>query len=303
MHYLVIGTSFVDIKGFPEGNFLLEGRNAGSIQYVHGGVGRNIASNLARCGCDVVFASAVDESPFSAAVVDSLKAEQVNTDHIIVSKDGLGTWLAVFDSQGDVAASLSKRPDMTGLIPEMDRHGRTLFGEADSILLEIDMEKEVVEKVFDWADRYGLPVYAVISNMEYALRLNAFAHPVDCLVCNLQEAGMLLSADLKDASPEEVIRQARDHIGAYNIARIIVTMGETGAVYYDKKTGEAGHEPARSVEVCDTTGAGDAFFSGAAMELVRGRSLRDACQTGVLLASAVITTRENVCPRGVLEGR
>ena len=38
MGIVVIGAVFVDIKGFPEDIYVPEGRNAGRIEYIHGGV-------------------------------------------------------------------------------------------------------------------------------------------------------------------------------------------------------------------------------------------------------------------------
>lgn len=39
MSIVVIGAAFVDIKGFSFGQYIPDGRNAGRIQYVHGGKG------------------------------------------------------------------------------------------------------------------------------------------------------------------------------------------------------------------------------------------------------------------------
>ena len=73
-------------------------------------------------------------------------------------------------------------------------------------------------------------------------------------------------------------------------------MGAEGAVYADQQ-GNKGHCPARKVQVKDTTGAGDAFCAGAAIGLTYGKSLREACEIGSLLAASVIVTSESVCPR------
>ena len=43
MPIVVVGNVFVDFKGFPEGTYLPAGRNAGRVEIVHGGVGRNVA--------------------------------------------------------------------------------------------------------------------------------------------------------------------------------------------------------------------------------------------------------------------
>ena len=39
---VVMGVIFVDIKGFPFGEYHATGTNLGSIRFVHGGVARNV---------------------------------------------------------------------------------------------------------------------------------------------------------------------------------------------------------------------------------------------------------------------
>ena len=81
-----------------------------------------------------------------------------------------------------------------------------------------------------------------------------------------------------------------------NIRAMVVTMGGYGAVYAENG-GEHGICPPLPVEVKDTTGAGDAFFSGVTIGLTYHKSLAEACVIGTRLANAVIATTENVCPR------
>ena len=80
------------------------------------------------------------------------------------------------------------------------------------------------------------------------------------------------------------------------IARMIVTLGERGAVYASAD-GESGYCPPANVDVIDTTGAGDSFFAGVTIGLTYGKSLGEACSIGTRLAASVISTKENVCPR------
>ena len=47
MGILVIGATFVDIKGFPLDIYLPQGRNVGDVEYVHGGVARNVVEDIA----------------------------------------------------------------------------------------------------------------------------------------------------------------------------------------------------------------------------------------------------------------
>lgn len=296
MGIVVIGAVFVDIKGYPEGAFIPTGRNVGRVEQVHGGVGRNVAEDIANVELRPTFVSLVDDTGTGADVVRKLKTHRVNTDYIRATPDGMGTWLAVFENDGDVAASISKRPDLRPIGDILDEHGDEIFRDADSIVVEIDMDKEVVKRVFRLAQKHGKRVYAVVANMSIAVERRDFLQQTDCFVCNQQEAGILFSDDYSYCDAAEMERIVAEKVRRARIKRMIVTMGASGAVYADCD-GNSGFCPARKVNVKDTTGAGDAFCAGAAIGLTYGKSLGEACQIGAHLAASVIMTAENVCPR------
>lgn len=296
MGIVVIGAVFVDIKGYPEGGFIPTGRNAGRIEQIHGGVGRNVAEDVANCELRPTFVSLVDDSGTGQDVVDKLRRHKVNTDYIRPVHDGMGTWLAVFDTDGDVYASVSKRPDLRPICDILDEHGDEIFRDADSVIMEIDLDKDVVKRVFKLAEKYGKKVFAVVSNMSIALERRDFLKRIDCFVCNIQEAGILFAEDYEGKTPDEMQAVIREKVNRAKIPGMIVTMGAQGAVYANL-AGECGFVPARKVTVNDTTGAGDAFAAGAAIGLTYGKGMEDACQIGSLLAASVIVTSESVCPR------
>ncbi len=296
MGIVVIGAVFVDIKGYPEGAFIPTGRNAGRIEQIHGGVARNVVEDVANCELRPTLVSLLDESGISGDVLRKLKSHKVNTDYIRVTPDGMGTWLAVFGNDGDVYASVSKRPDLSPIADILDEKGDEIFADADSVIIEIDLEKEIVKRVFKLAEKYHKDVYAVVSNMSIALERRDFLQSVACFVCNQQEAGILFSNDYSDLSPEQMRQVLAMKVPYARIPRMIVTMGAQGAVYADMK-GDSGYCPARKVAVNDTTGAGDAFCAGAAIGLTYGKNLQQACEIGSHLAASVVATAENVCPR------
>ena len=296
MGIVVIGAVFVDIKGYPESNFIPSGRNAGRVEQVHGGVARNVAEDIANCELRPTFVSLVDRSGTGTDVVRKLRDHKVNTDYIRTTRDGMGTWLAVFDNDGDVYSSISKRPDLMPITDILDEQGDEIFENADSIVIEICVDKEIVKRVFKLAKKYNKKVFAVVANMGIALERRDFLQSIDCFVCNIQEAGMLFSDDYVRKSKEEMEQILVQKVVAARIPSMIVTMGGNGAVYADIN-GNSGYCPARRVEVKDTTGAGDSFCAGVAIGLTYGKTLAQACEIGSHLAASVIVTSENVCPR------
>ena len=296
MAIVVVGNVFVDIKGFPDDLYIPTGRNAGRVEIVHGGVGRNVVEDIANVELRPVFVSMVDDSAEGEDVLRKLKNHKVNTDYVVVTPDGMGMWLAVFNQYGDVAGSISKRPNMEPLKRLLEEKGDEIFKNADSIVLEIDLDKDIVKQVFKYAEKYGKKVYAVVANMGIASQRRDFLQSIDCFVCNALEAGILFVSDFSEMGPEELCEALSERVISARIPSMVVTMGSRGAVYADRNGGK-GICPAEKVKVRDTTGAGDAFCAGVAIGLTYGKSMSDAVEIGTRLASSVITVSENVCPR------
>ncbi len=296
MSIVVVGCVFVDIKGYPSRTYIPGGRNAGKVRYVHGGVSRNIAEDLGNLGLDPVFLSLVEPNGAGEDVLLRLREHGVDTRLIRKIPEGMGTWLAVFDNNNDVCASISHRPDLTPLLCVLQEHGNELFSKADSVLLELDLDEPVVEEIYRLKAKYGTKVYAAVSNINIALDRRAFLHQTDCFICNRQEAGVLFSVEFGRDNPAVLAKQLSERVIGAEIPAMVVTLGADGAVWADRE-GSSGFCPPQQVPVADTTGAGDAFFSGVAAGLTYGKPLSEACAIGTRLASSVICSLENTCPR------
>ena len=296
MGIVVLGAVFIDIKGHSTASYIPAGRNVGTVEEVHGGVSRNVVEDIANVELRPTFVSLVDESGIGLGVLEKLKNHKVETKYMRKTPNGMGKWLAVFDNHGDVVASISKRPDLSEINNILDEQGDEIFKNAASIALEIDMEKDTIKRVFKYAEKYNLKVYAAVSNMSIAVERRDFLTKVECFVCNIQEAGILFMDDYSNKTNEEMQEILAKKIQGAQIKKMIVTMGGDGAVYADID-GNTGFVPARKVDVKDTTGAGDSFFAGVTIGLTYGKTMVEACEIGATLAASVIVTSDNVCPR------
>ena len=296
MGILVIGATFVDIKGFPLDNYLPTGRNVGRVEYIHGGVSRNVVEDIANVELRPTFLSIVDDTPSGEDVRQKLIKHKVNVEYLLTKPNGMGTWLAVFDNNGDVAGSISVRPDMTPVLDLLQEKGDEIFSKVDSVIMEVDLDKDIVKKILELADKYHIQKFAVVSNMSIAVERRDFMKRFDCFICNQKEAGLMFLDDYSNKNPQEMCDILCEKVVPANIPSMVVTMGEAGAVYADCN-GNKGICPARNVIVKDTTGAGDAFCAGVAIGMTYGKTLPEAIEIGSMLAASVITSSENVCPR------
>lgn len=296
MPITVFGAVFVDIKGYPNKKYIPSGRNAGKVMQVHGGVSRNVAEDIANVELRPTFISVVDDSGISQDVIAKLNRHKVNTKYIRKVDGGLGTWLAIFDHTGDVVASISQRPDLSEIGTILDEYGDEIFEKSDSIVVEIDMDSDLLNRIFDLAEKHGIKVYAVVSNMSIAMERRDLMKRTGCVVCNDQEASTLFSEEYSQYEPKQLAKLIARQAKQAQYSNFVVTLGEKGAVYADEY-GNYGHIPAQNTPVIDTTGAGDAFFSGVAIGLTYGKPLKNACEIGTRLAASVIANTESVCPR------
>ena len=264
---VVIGAAFVDIKGYPYAQYIPGGRNSGKVVEVHGGVARNIVEDIANVELRPTFVTVLEPKGISNDVEDKLAKHKVNTEYIKRSEGGLGTWLAVFDNSGDEPQGRVERVFMRALVA-----------------------------VVALAEKHGKKLYAPVSNMSIAMERRDLLQHIDCLVCNLEEAGLLFSEEYEGKEPAEMSEILFNKISQAEIPSMVVTMGGAGAVYASLN-GEYGHCPAPKTEVRDTTGAGDAFFAGVVTGLTYGKNMGESCAIGTRLANSVIVTDENVCPR------
>ena len=293
MKVVTVGTVYVDIKGYPDGEYFPTGRNAGDIKYFHGGVARNIAEDVAKLGEDSVLVSLVDKSGVASDVVRHLEDVNVKTGYVKATKNGMGTWMAVFDGCGELCGSISKRPDLLPICDILKSNEEQIFKEAAGILLEIDIDEPIVDITMSLADKYGIPVYAVISNMTIAKERIDYIRRTTCFFCNRLEAEIFFEKKTEGLSPRGMLDLLKSELERIGMKAMVVTMDSEGAVYATAD-GESGHCPAQPITVVDTTGAGDAFFAGTSVGLLRRLSIADACKLGTKAAASVLSTKENV---------
>jgi 2-dehydro-3-deoxygluconokinase len=116
------------------------------------------------------------------------------------------------------------------------------------------------------------------------------------LLINEREARLLTGSSSVDAA---LVRLAG--IGA---ERIVVTLGEGGALGLDAATGDVVHVSSETVNVVDTMGAGDAFNAGYIHALLGASPFIDALRSGSLQAAQVVQRREdNIVPAGFVRSQ
>lgn len=293
----VVGSVFVDCKGFPFQKYSPLTRNLGSIQFVHGGVGRNVVENLARLSIPTSFVSTVDDSAMGKEVTDRLESLRVDTAFTMPAPtNGMGWWLAIINECGELTGSISQMPDLAVLEKLVNTHGEEIISRSTHLVLEIDLNIEIVQRLLKLTSKHNIPVYGIPGNMDIVLKHREVLRGMTCFICNNYEVDLLTGENFSERSVEEQKTLLANFVKKVGLSSMIATLGDKGSVFYDANTGEAGFQPVYPVQVADSSGAGDSFFSGAVAALVRGATIQDAAYVGTKVAGWTIEHAESTCP-------
>lgn len=294
----VIGTVFIDCKGFACNKYYPDGRNLGDIEFVHGGVGRNVAENLSRMDLPVKLIASVDNSSMGQEVIGTLKEKKVDTEDVMrAEKDGMGMWLAIINEQGDLAGSISKMPDLSLLGELIKTKGESIIANSSHVILELDLNSKLTRNVLDLCIKLDKPAYGIPGNLDIIMKNLDLLPNLECFICNDFEAGQIINKDLTNLPLEEIKTQLEKLFFTDKLSSrySVVTLGSLGSIYYNRDSGETGYRKAIETKVVDTSGAGDAFFSGTVAGLIKGLPLKDAVLSGTKVASWTISSNKSIC--------
>lgn len=289
----VMGTIFLDCKGFAGAGYLPEGRNVGKVAFQSGGVGRNVAENLSRVGKNSFLVSTVDASGAGQTVIHQMKEYGIPTDYILpVEKDGMGIWLAILGEDGNLQGSVSHLPDFTHLENHWEKIQDSLMDRVNYFAVEIDLTESLAERAIRVAKNKRKKLYGIPGNLSVAKKRLDLLKALDLFICNEIEAEQLfgLSVDLtKEEEAKKIFKDCAEEAG---IANLVVTLGEHGALWWDGR--QSGRVKAVPTKPVDTTGAGDAFFAGTVGALMSGHLLSDAVYGGTWIAARTIEAEESI---------
>jgi pseudouridine kinase len=297
-HLLIIGAASLDTKGRAGQPIQTGTSTPGAIRISVGGVGRNIAENLARLGERVILLSAVGDDGSGRRLLQQAGECGIDVSHVLVDAGyRTAAYLAVLDETGNLAMSIDDMGINRELItPEFVYRRRALFRDARMIVLDANLSPGTLDTIFNLARRYGVPVCADPTTATLAPRLRPHLPDLMLVTPSVAEAEALCGVQISD---REGGLDAAQRLVSMGIQIAIVTLGATGLVYATSQ--ESGHVPAIECEIVDYTGAGDALTAAVVFGLLNDLPIDEAVRLGTSAAALTLQSRETVCPKLSLE--
>lgn len=130
------------------------------------------------------------------------------------------------------------------------------------------------------------------EEMDYVMN-SSILKDVDFLAINLDEAAKGINLDPEKTDSLKIVNESVISLKRINPnLHISITHGKLGSWIYDGS--DISHLPSLDIDVVNTAGAGDAFFSGLISGIVTGLSLKESQQLATLVGGASVRSPHTI---------
>ena len=234
-----------------------------------GGKGSNQAIAAARLGSDVTMVGRLGTDLFGDTLMAAHAEEGICTGYVVRDTEvGTGVASISIDADGDNSIVIVPRANMRLSVADVERASESIAA-ADVLLLQLEVPIAASQRAAEIAKSNGV---TVVLNPAPAQELpDDFLAQVDILTPNEVETESL--SRVRVSTETDAIHAAKVLMDK-GLSAVILTLGERGALLLTPNLTQ--QVPAYTVEVVDTTAAGDAFCGALATAIARGGNLVDA---------------------------
>ena len=291
---VVIGGANMDVKARSSAAAVPATSNPGTGSMAAGGVGRNIAENLARLGTRTHLVAAIGSDGLGDQVLAATSGAGVHVEHVRRSARSTGTYTAVLDADGELVVAVSAIAATDELSTEQVNAARDLVASAALVVLDGNLAPDTIGFALDLAADAGTRVVLEpVSVPKAAARAHLVApdRPIHAITPNRDELGALTGL------PVRTPRQAENAAGALHdrgVELVWVRLGAEGSLLSTREA--TTRIEALPAEVVDVTGAGDAMLAGFCHALLAGAGTTEAAAYGHAAAALTIASPHTVRP-------
>jgi pseudouridine kinase len=291
---VVIGGANMDIKCRIVGKVAMASSNPGTAALTPGGVGRNIAENLARLGVATSLISVVGRDRLGEQLMQETADAGVDVCGVMRAPGPTGLYGATLDRRGELIVAVAAMPILERLTPRRLQRHRRRIAAADLIVADSNLPAATLDWLMDVAaaDDVRLAIEAVSVPKGGKLRSLLRRHrPLFALFCNRDEARALTGRAATRAAARALHDKGVRHVG--------IGLGRQGMLVLSAAEGRmrAVRVPAIPAAIVDVTGAGDAAVAGTLFGLLRGEPLPTAARYGQAAAALTVGCDRAVDPR------
>ncbi|MBJ7538009.1 carbohydrate kinase [Marinomonas transparens] len=251
--FVVIGGANVDINGHSHKALQAYDSNPGTINQSPGGVGRNIAENLARLGEKVHLIAPIGEDQRGNWLIEQTRLCGVETLHILRHESlPTGSYLSINDEDGQLQAAIADMRIIDALDENKLKTKQAILQSAYRIIVDANLPSNTI----DWLAQQTFDTNWIADAVSAtkAPRLRPILSQLTLLKANQDEARAILACTETD--PKKL---AQDLLTT-GVKSVLLSLGSQGVLYADSENClQKNCHPSQPIS---DSGAGDALLAG-----------------------------------------
>ena len=286
---VVAGGVNMDIGGRSCEGLIPRDSNPGQVRMSLGGVGRNIAHNMALLGLDTRLLTAFGDDLNAQKLAASCGELGIDISQSPVIPGGrTSTYLFINDERGDMALAVSDMEIYRHLTPQALAQRHKLLDASQVVVIDTNIPEESIAWL---AENCAAPLFADPVSTAKAVKLKPVLGKLHTLKPNRLEAELLSGVPI---TGEASLNKAADALLETGLRRVFISLGAEG-VFAADHSGRV-QLPCLPAELVNATGCGDAFMAAIAWAYLRGTDLADTARAGLAASSIAMESRETINP-------
>ena len=292
---VVVGGANVDVKARSAARATPATSNPGTASMTPGGVGRNIAENLARLGVRTHLVTAIGRDAAGENLLTQTGAAGVHLEYVHRSELPTGTYAAVLDCDGELIVAVADMAAVEAIGPEQVNLARDVITTAGLLVLDANLAAATLAHARDLAhiaqvrtivEPVSVPKAATLASSITADR------PLYALTPNREELSALTGLPVRT---DRQLAIAAGSLHRRGVEHVWIRLGRRGSILSSASSGLT-MLAAGEVTVLDVTGAGDSMLGAFCFAVLDGRDPVDAARLGHAAAALTIASPHTVRP-------
>ena len=275
----VFGGANMDILGMPAGELRLRDSNIGHVVLRPGGVGRNVAEQIAARGEHCTLFTVFGNDPMADALKQDCRKKGIEISHALTEAGNTCVYLCRHDETGDMLAAVNDMALTEKLTPAYAELVMDEINQARLCVLDANPPVETVRYI---AEHAKAPLLMDAVSCAKLDRVRAVLPHLTAIKPNLMEARMLT----RQKDPLDCAKALLDQ----GVRQVFISLGAEGLCCADRNLCRI--LPVKQLNDAPKTGAGDALCAGLAIALSQGESTIKCAEYGMQCAADYLQFRE-----------
>jgi pseudouridine kinase len=288
----VFGGANIDIKCFPTEEIVYTSSNPSRVILSSGGVGRNIAHNLALLGIDVDFVSAIGSDLIGDYLLNEIIEVGIRTSALLRTRNSSGVFVSVVSPNCISETAFSENAAIADFTPNAIAEASTLIKQSDLIVADTNLSGDSLLCLAEISAKYFKPMAIDGVSIGKCPRIAGVLNSaIDIFLIGMNQFELTALTGHEIRSDQD-LAVAVSQLHDSRVQHVVVTLGGRGCYASINKHGK--FVPSYDVAVVDRTGGGDAAVAATLWALGTGRDIFESARIGQMAASLTVSSSQTV---------